>query len=72
MNPAMMAWFDPLIDITSNSFCTCAPPHSYQSDYESGHVPVGQAEPDEDELPDLAANVEKSFWLFCDPHFSHT
>ena len=34
-------------------------------------APVGQAEPDEDELPDLAANVEKSFWPFCDPPFSH-
>ena len=37
--------------------------------YDSGQVPVGQLEPDE-ELPDFAAKVEKIFSVSLEPHFS--
>ncbi|MDY6914137.1 MAG: hypothetical protein SVT52_06765 [Planctomycetota bacterium] len=39
-------------------------------DYASGHVPVGQLELLDEEPPDFAANVEKTFSVFFDPHFS--
>ena len=38
--------------------------------HESGHVPVGQLEPDDDESPDRAANVENIFSVSSEPHFS--
>ena len=38
--------------------------------HESGQVPVGQLEPEDDDVPDFAANVEKTFSVSFDPHFS--
>lgn len=37
---------------------------------ESRHVPVGQLDVLEEELPDFAANVEKTFFVAFEPHFS--
>jgi hypothetical protein len=47
------------------------PPTSLNPDHGSGHVPVGQDEPLEDEPPDLAAKVENSFCVSFAPHSSH-
>ena len=37
---------------------------------ESGHVPVGQLAVPEEELPDLAAKVDRIFSVAFEPHFS--
>jgi len=37
----------------------------------SGQVPVGQLEATDEEPPDCAANVEKTFSVAFDPHSSH-
>jgi len=39
--------------------------------YESGHVPVGQLEFVEEDVPDRAVKVEKSLSVSFDPHSSH-
>ena len=37
---------------------------------ESGHVPVGQLDLADEELPDFAAKVEKAFSVSLEPTFS--